>query len=63
MTTTKLSMCIGAAVLAGVAIGMLFAPAKGSEWRGDLKGKANEILDKGKGLFAGNKEELKEKLI
>jgi len=48
---------LGAAV--GSAIGLLFAPKKGSETRKELKKKIKELVEKVKGI---DKEELKEEL-
>ena len=52
---------LGAAI--GGAIGVLFAPKKGSETRKELKIKLDELIEKVKGLDAGEiKEEIEAKI-
>ena len=43
--TSKIILAAGAGIAVGVLAGILFAPAKGSETRTALKGKAEEIKD------------------
>lgn len=47
----KTTLGFASAILAGVAIGILFAPDKGSETRRRLKETGEDLLDKGKNLF------------
>lgn len=61
MTTgTKVFLGILGAAAAGVAIGMLIAPEKGSEMRERIKKSAGEWVDNLSNLFAKGKEELEE---
>lgn len=74
MTTTKLIVGILGAAAAGVIIGVLIAPEKGSDLRSNIKktaedwvdeisdwmGKGKEYLSEMKGRMASEAEELKE---
>jgi gas vesicle protein len=59
MTTgTKVVLGILGAAAAGVAIGMLIAPEKGSEMRKRIKKSAGDWVDNLSNLFVKGKEEL-----
>jgi len=61
MTTgTKVVLGILGAAAAGVAIGMLIAPEKGSEMRARVKRTAGDWVDTLSNLFVKGKEELEE---
>lgn len=61
MTTgTKVFLGILGAAAAGVAIGMLIAPEKGSEMRSRIKKSAGDWIDNLSNLFVKGKEELEE---
>lgn len=61
MTTgTKVFLGILGAAAAGVAIGMLIAPEKGSEMRERIKKSAGDWADSLSNLFAKGREELEE---
>ena len=61
MTTgTKVFLGILGAAAAGVAIGMLIAPEKGTEMRARIKRSAGEWVDQLSNLFVKGKEELEE---
>ena len=61
MTTgTKVFLGILGAAAAGVAIGMLIAPEKGSELRARVKKSAGDWVDTLSNLFVKGKEELEE---
>ena len=61
MTTgTKVFLGILGAAAAGVAIGMLIAPEKGSEMRTRIKKSAGDWIDNLSNLFVKGKEELEE---
>jgi len=61
MTTgTKVVLGILGAAAAGVAIGMLIAPEKGSEMRSRIKKSAGDLVDNLSNLFVKGKEELEE---
>jgi len=61
MTTgTKVVLGILGAAAAGVAIGMLIAPEKGSEMRARIKKSAGDWVDSLSNLFEKGKEELEE---
>lgn len=61
MTTgTKVFLGILGAAAAGVAIGMLIAPEKGTEMRARIKKSAGEWVDQLSNLFVKGKEELEE---
>ena len=61
MTTgTKVVLGILGAAVAGVAIGMLIAPEKGSEMRARIKKSAGDWVDTLSNLFVKGKEELEE---
>jgi gas vesicle protein len=61
MTTgTKVVLGILGAAAAGVAIGMLIAPEKGSEMRARIKKSAGDWVDSLSNLFVKGKEELEE---
>ena len=61
MTTgTKVFLGILGAAAAGVAIGMLIAPEKGSEMRQRIKKSAGDWIDNLSNLFVKGKEELEE---
>jgi len=61
MTTgTKVFLGILGAAAAGVAIGMLIAPEKGSEMRARIKKSAGDWVDSLSNLFVKGKEELEE---
>ena len=61
MTTgTKVVLGILGAAAAGVAIGMLIAPEKGSEMRARIKKSAGDWVDNMSNLFVKGKEELEE---
>jgi gas vesicle protein len=61
MTTgTKVVLGILGAAAAGVAIGMLIAPEKGSEMRARIKKSAGDLVDNLSNLFVKGREELEE---
>ena len=61
MTTgTKVFLGILGAAAAGVVIGMLIAPEKGSEMRSRIKKTAGDWVDNLSNLFVKGKEELEE---
>ena len=61
MTTgTKVVLGILGAAAAGVAIGMLIAPEKGSEMRKRIKKSAGDWVDNLSNLFVKGKEELED---
>lgn len=61
MTTgTKVFLGILGAAAAGVAIGMLIAPEKGSEMRTRIKKSAGDWIDNLSNLFVKGKEELED---
>jgi gas vesicle protein len=61
MTTgTKVVLGILGAAAAGVAIGMLIAPEKGSEMRTRIKRSAGDWIDTLSNLFVKGKEELED---
>lgn len=61
MTTgTKVFLGILGAAAAGVVIGMLVAPEKGSEMRARIKKSAGDWVDNLSHLFVKGKEELEE---
>jgi gas vesicle protein len=61
MTTgTKMVLGILGAAAAGVAIGMLIAPEKGSEMRTRIKKSAGDWVDSLSNLFVKGKEELED---
>ena len=61
MTTgTKVVLGILGAAAAGVVIGMLIAPEKGSEMRTRIKKSAGDLVDNLSNLFVKGKEELEE---
>jgi len=61
MTTgTKVVLGILGAAAAGVAIGMLIAPEKGSEMRARIKRSAGDWVDSLSNLFVKGKEELED---
>jgi gas vesicle protein len=61
MTTgTKVFLGILGAAAAGVVIGMLVAPEKGSEMRARIKKSAGDWVDNLSNLFVKGKEELEE---
>jgi gas vesicle protein len=61
MTTgTKVVLGILGAAAAGVAIGMLIAPEKGSDMRARIKKSAGDWVDSLSNLFVRGKEELEE---
>jgi len=61
MTTgTKVVLGILGAAAAGVVIGMLIAPEKGSEMRTRIKKSAGDWIDNLSNLFVKGKEELEE---
>lgn len=61
MTTgTKVVLGILGAAAAGVAIGMLIAPEKGSEMRARIKKTTGDWVDSLSNLFVKGKEELEE---
>ena len=55
-TTTKVLLGIVGAAAAGVVIGMLVAPDKGSELRKKIKNNANDWANNIADLFAAGKE-------
>ena len=59
-TGTKVFLGILGAAAAGVAIGMLIAPEKGSEMRTRIKKSAGDWIDNLSNLFIKGKEELEE---
>ena len=59
-TTTKVALGILGAAAAGVIIGLLIAPEKGSEIRGRIKRTAGEWADTLSHLFSDNKDEAEE---
>lgn len=59
-TKAKIAAGILGAVAAGVVIGLLLAPDKGSETRKKIKGKAGSWADTIRHLFADGKEEAEE---
>ena len=61
MTTgTKVVLGILGAAAAGVVIGMLIAPEKGSEMRTRIKKSAGDLVDNLSNLFVKGKEELEQ---
>jgi len=61
MTTgTKVVLGILGAAAAGVVIGMLIAPEKGSEMRARIKKSAGDWVDNLSNIFVKGKEELQE---
>lgn len=61
MTTgTKVFLGILGAAAAGVAIGMLIAPEKGSEMRNRIRKSAGDWIDNLSNFFVKGKEELEE---
>jgi gas vesicle protein len=61
MTTgTKVVLGILGAAAAGVVIGMLIAPEKGSEMRTRIKKSAGDLVDNLSNLFVKGKEELED---
>ena len=61
--TSRVVLGIGCAMAAGVLVGMLFAPSKGSELRQQIKDKTTDLLDKGKNLLTKKREEIREALV
>jgi gas vesicle protein len=59
-TKTKIAVGILGAAAAGVVIGLLIAPEKGSEMRKKLKKTANGWADNLSNLFVKGKEEFEE---
>jgi gas vesicle protein len=59
-TTTKIALGILGAAAAGVVIGMMIAPEKGSEMRNRIKRTAGEWADNVSHLFHEGKEEVQE---
>ena len=57
-TTSKLILGLAGAVAAGVVIGLLIAPEKGSETRKKIKDTAGDWANKLGDVFAAGKEEL-----
>jgi len=57
-TTTKVILGLVGAAAVGAALGLLFAPSKGSELRQNIKDKAGEWADNMGNLFNRGKEEL-----
>jgi gas vesicle protein len=60
-TTAKVALGILGAAAAGVIIGMLMAPEKGTETRQRIKRTAGEWMDSLSHLFTEGKEEVSEK--
>ena len=61
MTTgTKVFLGILGAAAAGVVVGMLIAPEKGSEMRNRIKKSAGDWIDNLSNIFVRGKEELEE---
>ena len=56
-TTSKVILGLAGAVAAGVVIGLLIAPEKGSETRKKLRDTAGDWANKVGDLFAAGKEE------
>ncbi len=52
--TTKILLAIIAGAAAGIAIGVLLAPDKGSETRKKIKEKAEDLVQRIKDEMAGN---------
>ncbi len=50
-TGMKYTLGIASILLAGVVVGMLVAPEKGSDLRKKLKKQGEDLLSKGKGLI------------
>ncbi len=59
-TRTKVLLGIFGAAAAGIVIGMLCSPAKGSDLRKKVKGKANNLLTQFSDLLLNNKEKVEE---
>lgn len=55
-STTKIILGMMAAAAAGAAIGVLFAPEKGSELRQRIKDNVNDWIDELNGLLARTSE-------
>jgi gas vesicle protein len=55
-STAKIALGILGAAAAGVVIGLLIAPEKGSEIRGRIKRTAGDWVDNLSHLFSGDKE-------
>lgn len=60
-TTSKIVLGITGALAAGIVIGLLIAPEKGSELREHIKKTAGDILEKGKDILGKGKREAEEK--
>ena len=56
-STSKVLLGIVGAAAAGVVIGLLVAPEKGSEFRSKINEKTNGLVDQLTGLFTGNRGE------
>ncbi len=57
-TTTKVILGLVGAAAVGAALGLLFAPSKGSELRQNIKDKAGEWADNLGNVFSRGKDEL-----
>ena len=57
-TTTKVILGLIGAAAVGAAVGLLFAPSKGSELRQNIRDKANEFADNLGNMFSKTKDEL-----
>lgn len=61
MSTGKVALALLAGVAAGAALGILFAPAKGSETRKELTGKGEELKESIKNKFNEFLDDISEK--
>ena len=57
-TTTKVILGLIGAAAVGAAVGLLFAPSKGSELRQNIRDKANEFADNLGNMFSKAKDEV-----
>jgi gas vesicle protein len=59
-TTTKIALGIAGAAAAGLVIGLLIAPEKGTDMRKKIKRKANDWTDSLSSLFVRGKHAVEE---